>query len=54
VESALAAAAERQDFAPFEALLGAVAQPFEEREGLERFAVAARPEEQVRWTFCGT
>jgi hypothetical protein len=35
-------------------LLSAVTKPFEERVGLERFAKPARPEEAVRWTFCGT
>ena len=54
VEAALDAAAEREDFGLFEELLGVVTRPFEERTGLERFAAPARPEETVRWTFCGT
>jgi uncharacterized protein YdiU (UPF0061 family) len=54
VQAALDAAAEREDFGPFEELLSAVTKPFEERVGLERFAKPARPEEAVRWTFCGT
>jgi uncharacterized protein YdiU (UPF0061 family) len=54
VEAALDAAAEREDFGPFEELLGVVTKPFEERDGLERFAAPAKPEEAVRWTFCGT
>ena len=54
VEEALSAASERQDFQPFEDLLEAVSRPFEERPGLERYAVPARPEELVHATFCGT
>jgi uncharacterized protein YdiU (UPF0061 family) len=54
VEAALDAATEREDFGLFEELLGVVTRPFEERDGLERFAVPARAEEAVRWTFCGT
>jgi uncharacterized protein YdiU (UPF0061 family) len=54
VEAALAAAAEREDFGPFEELLGVVTNPLAERDGLERFAAPAKPEEQVQWTFCGT
>ncbi len=54
VEAALNAAVERQDFQPFEELLDVVSRPFEERSGLELYATPARPEESVRWTFCGT
>jgi len=54
VEAALDAASTRQDFQPFEELLDAVTQPYEERAGLERYTVPARPEESVLQTFCGT
>jgi uncharacterized protein YdiU (UPF0061 family) len=54
VEGALEAASGRQDFQPFEELLDVVSRPYEERPGLERYAMAARPEECVRQTFCGT
>jgi serine/tyrosine/threonine adenylyltransferase len=54
VEIALSAAVERQDFQPFEELLDVVSRPYEERPGLEGYAKPARPEETVRWTFCGT
>jgi uncharacterized protein YdiU (UPF0061 family) len=54
VEAVIRAAVERNDFQPFEDLLAVVTRPYEEREGLERFAAPARPEETVRWTFCGT
>ncbi len=54
VEAALDAATRRQDFQPFEGLLDAVSWPFEERPGLERYAMPAQPEECVLQTFCGT
>jgi uncharacterized protein YdiU (UPF0061 family) len=54
VEAALDAAIRRQDFKPFQELLEAVSRPFEERPGLERYAIPARPEEAVLQTFCGT
>jgi uncharacterized protein YdiU (UPF0061 family) len=54
VEAALDAAYRRQDFQPFEELLEAISRPYEERPGLERYAVPARPEEAVLETFCGT
>ncbi len=54
VEAALDAASQRQDFQPFEDLLDAILRPYEERPGLERYAVPARPEERVLRTFCGT
>jgi uncharacterized protein YdiU (UPF0061 family) len=54
VEQAISAAAERQDFGVFEELLAVIAAPFEERVGLERFAIPAKPEERVLQTFCGT
>jgi len=54
VEAALEAASRRQDFQPFEDLLDAVSRPYEERPGLESYAMPARPEECVLQTFCGT
>ncbi len=54
VEAALDAASQRQDFQPFEELLDAVSRPYEERPGLEKYAIPARPEERVLLTFCGT
>jgi uncharacterized protein YdiU (UPF0061 family) len=54
VEAALVAAAERQDFGPFEELLDVVSRPYEDRPGLDRYATPARPEECVTATFCGT
>jgi serine/tyrosine/threonine adenylyltransferase len=54
VEAMIQAAVERQDFHPFEELLAVVTKPYEEKSGLERYAVPARPEERVLQTFCGT
>ena len=54
MEAALDAAIRREDFQPFEELLDVVLHPFEDRPGLERYAMPARPEEQVLQTFCGT
>ena len=45
---------ERQDLGPFEALLGVVSRPYEERPELDRYAEPPRPEERVFQTFCGT
>jgi uncharacterized protein YdiU (UPF0061 family) len=53
VEEALAAAT-RGDLEPVERLLEAVARPYEERPGLERYAAAA-PDDFGRYTtYCGT
>ncbi|MEN0077433.1 MAG: protein adenylyltransferase SelO family protein, partial [Paracraurococcus sp.] len=54
VEAVIAAAVERGDLAPFEALLAATARPFEERAGIEPFMLPPREEERVLQTFCGT
>jgi uncharacterized protein YdiU (UPF0061 family) len=54
VEEALSAAIARQDLGPFESLRAVLAHPFEERPGLERYALPARAEERVLRTYCGT
>jgi hypothetical protein len=54
VEAALSAAVEREDFGPFEGLLDVLSRPYEDRPGLERYAVPPRPEERVLQTFSGT
>jgi len=53
VEEALQAAT-GEDFRPFEELVEALAEPFEERPRMERFGIPARPEQCVLQTFCGT
>jgi uncharacterized protein YdiU (UPF0061 family) len=54
VERVIAAAAEHEDFAPFEALREVLAEPFTEQPGREEYARPAPPAERVFRTFCGT
>ena len=54
MEAAITAAVERGDLSVFEALLDAVARPYEDRPGLERYTLPPAPEERVLATFCGT
>ncbi|PXY00213.1 protein adenylyltransferase SelO [Halomonas sp. LBP4] len=54
VEEALAAAAEHDDFGPFEALREVLASPFAEQPGREAYTRPAEPNERVLRTFCGT
>jgi serine/tyrosine/threonine adenylyltransferase len=53
VEEALTAAT-AGDLQPFERLVDAVARPFDERPGLERYAAPAPPSFGTYRTFCGT
>ena len=53
VEEALAAASDN-DLGPFQRLLGVLAQPFDERAGLEPYAAPAPPSFTPYRTFCGT
>ena len=53
VEEALTAATEG-DLAPLERLLEVLARPYEERPGLERYAVPAPGDSGPYRTFCGT
>lgn len=54
VEAAIRAAVDRSDFQVFEDLLRVVTRPYEEGVGAEYYWKAARPEELVTRTFCGT
>jgi serine/tyrosine/threonine adenylyltransferase len=45
---------ERQDFAPFEEMIGVLSRPHEEQPGREAHAAPPLPEERVLQTFCGT
>jgi uncharacterized protein YdiU (UPF0061 family) len=54
IEQVIAAAVEQEDFSPFEDLLSALSQPYEDRAALERYAAAPLPNERVLQTFCGT
>jgi serine/tyrosine/threonine adenylyltransferase len=53
VEEALAAAV-AGDLAPFDRLLDVLAQPFDERPGLEPYATPPPPSDRCYRTFCGT
>jgi uncharacterized protein YdiU (UPF0061 family) len=55
IEEAIGAAAERDDFQPFETLLDVLSHPYEKRSAVpERYELPAKPEERVLRTFCGT
>jgi len=54
VEQALAAATEAGDFAPFAQLLAVLARPYEDQPEHAAYAEAARPQERVLRTYCGT
>jgi serine/tyrosine/threonine adenylyltransferase len=54
VEAALTAAVERDDLAPFHALLDVLAEPFTPRPGLEPYAAPAPRGSAPYRTFCGT
>jgi uncharacterized protein YdiU (UPF0061 family) len=54
VEQMIVAAVEREDFNPFERLLEALAQPFEDQEDYADLGAPPRPSERVLQTFCGT
>ncbi len=54
IEQVIRAAVEREDFAPFEALRRALAQPFAELPDALSYAEPPREEERVLATFCGT
>ena len=54
VEEAISAAVNNGDFLPFEALLEALARPYEDQPNFGRYAEPPRPEQVVRQTFCGT
>ena len=53
VEEALDAAT-AGDLSPFRRLLGVLAEPFDERPGLEAYAAPAPPTSRAYQTFCGT
>ncbi|HLK37234.1 MAG TPA: YdiU family protein [Polyangiaceae bacterium] len=54
IEQLIAAAVDRADFGPFEALLRALETPYVDKPHLAYLAEAPGPEERVRATFCGT
>ena len=54
VEEALTAAADRADFAPFEALVSALSSPYDDQPAFAHLAEPPQPQDRVRETFCGT
>ncbi len=54
VEEVIRAAVDRDDLAPFEALLSVLSNPYEAQPGMERYEAPPGPEEIVHATFCGT
>ena len=54
VEAMIAAAVERQDFAPFEELLAVLSRPYEDRPEFAYYADPPQAHERVTATFCGT
>ncbi len=54
IERVIAAAVEREDFAPFEEMLLVLSQPYEDQPAFEPYAAPPQPEERVLQTFCGT
>ena len=54
VEAVIAAAIDRQDYAPFEELLTVLAAPFEDRPEFAAYADPPPAEQRVYRTYCGT
>src|SRR5690606_28287793 len=54
VEEMIAAAVERDDFAPFERMLGVLARPYDDASGAEDLAEPPAPGGRPYVTFCGT
>ena len=54
VEAVITAAVEREDFAPFHAMVETMADPFTQRDAAEAYATPPQPDERVTQTFCGT
>lgn len=54
IEAAIEEATTKQDFTRFHRLVEVLAQPFEYRQEDKAFAMAPKPEEEVKATFCGT
>lgn len=54
IEAVIEAAAGRDDFAPFEALLTVLSKPYEDQPANADYASPPEPDQRVLRTFCGT
>jgi uncharacterized protein YdiU (UPF0061 family) len=54
IEAVIAAAVNKDDYAPFEELLNVLAKPFEDQPQYAAYADPPLPEQRVTQTFCGT
>jgi len=54
IEAVIEAAVERDDFAPFEALLAVLSRPYDDQPDFAPYAQPPMPQERVLQTFCGT
>ncbi|WP_146686951.1 protein adenylyltransferase SelO [Bradyrhizobium canariense] len=54
VEAVIEAAMNRDDFAPFEALLKVLSKPYEDQPPFADYAEPPQPDQRVLQTFCGT
>jgi uncharacterized protein YdiU (UPF0061 family) len=54
VEAMIRAAADNDDFAPFEELLGIVSRPYEDQSEFAQYTEPPEEHQRVRATFCGT
>ncbi len=54
IEAVIRAAEDRNDFAPFHALLAVLQNPFQYQPGNDKYMLPPQPDEVVQQTFCGT
>lgn len=54
IEAVIRAAVDRDDYAPFEELLGVLAKPFDDQPDVADYGAPPLPQERVLQTFCGT
>jgi uncharacterized protein YdiU (UPF0061 family) len=54
VEEAIRAAVDQGDLTPFQRMVEALASPYDDASGRERYTLGPRPDEVVHQTFCGT
>src|ERR1700686_4905351 len=54
IEAVIEAAVNRDDFAPFEELLTALHNPYQDQPAFAGYAEAPKPDQRVLQTFCGT